>query len=57
MTPMVANCQKSCTAVIVALILAAPVAQSQNVKDAPTFEGVLTEVADIPMPGPAVRFD
>ncbi len=43
-------------AVVLALCLAPTVASSQGAADVKSSQ-VLTEVADIPMPGPAVRFD
>lgn len=46
--------RNSLTAAILALLSAMPVALSQN---AQSYGGVLTVVADVPMPGPAVRFD
>ncbi len=46
--------RKNLVAAILALQSAMPVALSQTAK---SYGGVLTEVADVPMPGPAVRFD
>ncbi len=43
-------------AMLLALCLAPTVASSQGARDTKSGQ-VLTEVADIPMPGPAVRFD
>jgi DNA-binding beta-propeller fold protein YncE len=57
MTTIIINCQKIWIAIIVALVFVAPVARSQNLKNGSILGGVLTEVVDIPMPGPAVRFD
>jgi hypothetical protein len=39
------------------LLLLPNVMESQTAKDSSVGGGALTKVADIPMPGPAVRFD
>ncbi len=54
---MIGNSQKSFTAAVLALIFTASIAFSQGAKAGTSFGGVLTEIADVPMPGPAVRFD
>ncbi len=51
---MIGNSRKSLALAIQTLLLAAPMALTQTAR---IYGGVLTEVADIPMPGPAVRFD
>lgn len=57
MAVMIGNSQKSFTAAVLALIFTAPIAFSQSAKAGTSFGGVLTKIADVPMPGPAVRFD
>jgi len=51
---MIGNSRKSLAVAMLALIFAAPAALSQTAK---SYGAVLTEVADVPMPGSAVRFD
>jgi DNA-binding beta-propeller fold protein YncE len=56
MKSLLRNFNRFGTASVLAIILGGNLAYSQNAKDE-QGGNVLTQVADIPMPGPAVRFD